>query len=166
MWLHVWGVLDYMEIYRPCMDGHAPPGEGVADTIGTFMTSIRVAQDMFLAGLPCWLIWESKTFGEEKFFMIAEIFHPKDYIVLDPHKFNYPVIYKGPAADLKKFNVIERFACNFLCSQDFFAITSTPSSLAGASQPSSSSTPAVASSSATQHLTGRNSRGAVCMSVR
>jgi hypothetical protein len=36
-----------------------------------------------------------------------------------------------------------------LCSQDPFAITGTPSSLAGASQPSTSSTPAVASSSAT-----------------
>ena len=156
MWLHVWGILDYMEIYKPRMDGHAPPGKGVADTIGTFITSIHVAQDMFLTGLPCWLIQESKTFGNEK----------KDYIVLDPQKFNYPIIYKGPASGLEKFNVIKKFACNFLCSQNPFAITSTPSSLTGASQPSTLSTPAVASSSAAQHSTGQNSQGAIHRSVR
>jgi hypothetical protein len=60
MWLHVWGILNYMEIYKPRMDGQAPPVAGVANTIGIFTTSIRVAQDMFLAGLPCWLIRESE----------------------------------------------------------------------------------------------------------
>jgi hypothetical protein len=166
VWLHVWAILDYMEIYKPRMDGHTPPSDGVADTVGTFTTSIRVAQDMFLAGLPCWLIRPSRTFGEEKIFAIAEIFHPQDYIVLAAHKFNYPVIFKGPAADLEKFRVVETFARNFLCSQDPFAMSSTPSSLAGASQPSTSSTPAVASSSATQHLTGRDSRGGIRRPVR
>src|ERR1700678_3639696 len=101
MWLHVWGILDYMKIHKPRMDGHAPPVAGVADTIGTFMTSIRVAQDMFLAGLPCWLIWESKAFGDEKIFRIAKVLHPKDYIALEPSKFTYLKIFKGPAAGLK-----------------------------------------------------------------
>ena len=100
MWLHIWGILDYMEIYKPHMDGQAPPAAGVADTIGTSITSIRVAQDMFLASLPCWLIQEFKTFGNKKIFRIAEVFHMKDYIVLGPHKFKYPVIYKEPAAGL------------------------------------------------------------------
>jgi hypothetical protein len=166
MWLHVWGILDYMEIYKPCMDSQAPPAAGVADTIGTFTTSIRVAQDMFSASLPCWLIWESKTFGDDKIFSIAEVFHPKDYIILGPHKFNYPIIYTGPAAGLEKFTAIERFACNFLCFQDFFG--STPLSLAEALQPSTSSTPAVAFSSATPtpQLTGQNSQEAICRPVR
>ena len=155
-----------MEIYKPCMDGQAPPAAGIADTIGTFMTSIRVAQDMFLASLFCWLIRESKTFGDEKIFSIAEVFHLKDYIVLGLHTFNYPVIHTGPAAGLEKFTAIERFACNFLCSQDPFG--STPSSLAGASQPSTSYTPAIASSSATptQQLTGQNFQRAIHRPVR
>jgi hypothetical protein len=134
--------------------------------IGTFTTSICVAQDMSLTGLPCWLIWESKTFGDEKIFSVAEVFYPKDYIVLGPHKFNYPVIYTGPATGLEKFTAIERFACNSLCSQDPFG--STPSSLAGDSQPSTSSTPAIASSSATPtpQSTGQNSQEAICRPVR
>jgi hypothetical protein len=56
-----------MKIHKPCMDGHAPPAAGVADTMGTFTTSICVAQDMFFASLSCWLIQESKTFSDEKF---------------------------------------------------------------------------------------------------
>jgi hypothetical protein len=67
IWLHVWAILDYMEIYKPRMDGNAPPAAGVADTIGTFTTSIRVAQDMFLAGLPCWLIRDSHYFVTRKY---------------------------------------------------------------------------------------------------
>jgi len=161
VWLHVWAILDYMEIYKPRMDGHALPGDGVADTVGTFTMSIRVAQDMFLAGLPCWLIRPSGTFVDEKIFAIGEIFHPKDYVILEPHKFNYPVIFKGPATNFEKYRVIDNFARNFLCSQDPFAMSCTPSSLAGESQPSTSSTPAVASSSATQRSTGQNFQGAV-----
>ena len=150
----MWAVLDYMEIYKPRIDGLAVPGDGVADTIGTITTSIHVTQDMFLAGLPCWLIQPSKSFSDQKIFSIGEVFHPKNYVVLEPHKFNYPVIYKGLATDLQKYHSIEIFACNFLCSKDPFAMSGTPSSLAVALQPSTSSTPAVASLSATQHSTG------------
>jgi hypothetical protein len=155
-----------MEFNKPHMDGQAPPAAGIADTIGTFTTSIYVAQDMFLAGLPYWLIWESKTFGDEKIFSVAEVFHLKDYIVLGPHKFNYPMIYMGPAAGLEKFTAIKRLARNFLCFQDPFG--STPLLLTGASQPSTSSTPAVASSSATPtpQSTGQNSQEAICRPVR
>jgi hypothetical protein len=155
-----------MEIYKPRMDSHAPPVGGVADTIETFTTSICVAQDMFLASLPCWLIRESKTFSDKKIFVIAEVLHPKNYIVLDSHKFNYLIIYKGLAAGLEKFTTIEKFACNFLCFQDLFAITSAPSSLAGALQSSTLFTPAIASFSATQHSTGQNSLWAICRPVR
>ena len=121
-----------MEIYKPCMDGVAVLG----DTIRTFTSSIHVAQDMFVASLPCWLIRPPSTFGDQKIFSIAEIFPPKDYVILEPHKYNYPVIFKGPATNLDKFHAIELFAHNFLCSQDPFTISCTPSSLARASLPS------------------------------
>ena len=163
------------------MDGLTPPVAGVADTVGTITTSIRVAQDMFLAGLPCWLIRQSNTFVDEKIFSIGEIFHPKDYVVLDLHKFNYPIIFQGPASAPEKYLAMEIFARNFLSSRDPFAMSCTPASLAGAPQPSTSSTPAVASSStgarasqhstvstpavasssAIQRSTGRDSSGAV-----
>ena len=116
LWLEIWAILDYMEIYKPCMDGHTSPGE-VADTVGTITTSIRVAQDMFLAGLPCWLIRPSNAFRGEKISAIGQIFHPKDYVNLEPHKFNYPVIFKGVATDLQKYRAMEAFARNFLVAE-------------------------------------------------
>ena len=93
IWLDIWAILDYMEIYKPHIDGHALPGHGVAETVGTIMTSICVAQDMFLAGLLCWLIWPSNSFDDQKIFAIAEIIPPKDIVVLEPHKFNYPILF-------------------------------------------------------------------------
>ena len=81
---------------------------------------------MFLASLPCWLIWPSSKFGDNKIFSIGQIFDPKDYIVLEPHKFNYPVNFKGPATDAEKYHAIKNFAHNFLCSQDPFAMSCTP----------------------------------------
>ena len=68
VWLHVWAILDYMQIYKPHMDGLALADKGVANMIGTFTTSIHIAQDMFLAGLPFWLIRLPDTFAEEKIF--------------------------------------------------------------------------------------------------
>lgn len=170
LWLNTWALLDYMEIYKPRMDGNAPANDGVADTIGTYTMSIRVAQDMFLAGLPCWLIRPSTQFADDKIFKIGEIFHPKDYFVLDPHPFDYPVIFQGPATSPEKDQRIYSFARTFLCLQDPFAMSCPPSSTPtssslGPSQSLLSSTPAVASSSATAQLSGQNTRGVFCGGV-
>ena len=62
----------------------------------------------------------------KKIFSIAEIFSPKDYIVLEPHKHNYPIIFKGPATNFEKYRAVKIFARNFLCSRDPFAMTCTP----------------------------------------
>ena len=53
----------------------------------------------------------------------------------------------------EKYSAMDRFACNFLCTQDPFAMTCTPSTLS----PSTLSIPAVASSTTTQQ---RGSQGA------
>lgn len=71
------------------MDGVSPPVGGSANIIRMFTMSIWVAQDMFLTGLSCWLIWPSSAFTDDKIFSIENILHPKDHIVLDPHQFNY-----------------------------------------------------------------------------
>jgi len=170
VWLETWAMLDYMEIYRPRING-LTPFDSVANTIGTFTMNIRVAQDMFAAGLPCWLVRTSSLFSDDKIYSISQIFHPKDYIELEPHKHNYPVIFEGPATSRDKYLRIESYARNFLCSQDLFAMsctpasTTTPTSSSGPSMPSTS-TPPVASSSATRQSTGRQSRGAVHRPVK
>ena len=54
VWLHLWAVLDYMEIFKPQMDGLAPPSQGVHNTVWCYTNSIWVAQDMYTAGLVGW----------------------------------------------------------------------------------------------------------------
>ena len=44
MWLELTALLDYMQIYKPRMDGYSP---------GVFTHDLRVAQDFFMVGLPC-----------------------------------------------------------------------------------------------------------------
>ena len=153
-------MLNYMEI-----DGLAPPSQGVHNTVGCYTNSIWVAQDMYTAGLSCWLIQLSASFTNQKIFSVGDIFHPRDYLILELHPFKYPVIFKGPAMSLGKYQKIEYFARNFLCSQDAFSLPSTPISASttplssGTAQPSMLlllllSSLTVASTSATRQLTG------------
>ena len=167
VWLHLWAMLDYMEIFKPRMDGLAPPSQGVHDTVGCYTNSIWVAQDMYTAGLPSWLIRSSASSTNQKIVSMGDIFHPEDYLILELHPFKYLVIFKWPATSLEKYQKREYFSHNFLCSRDAFSLPSSPVSASttllssGTAQPSmllllSSFT--VASTSATRQLTGQDSR--------
>ena len=94
VWLHLWAMLDYMEIFKPRMDGLAPPSQGVHDTVGCYTNSIWVAQDMYTAGLPSWLIRSSASSTNQKIVSMGDIFHPEDYLILELHPFKYLVIFK------------------------------------------------------------------------
>ena len=107
VWLHIRAVLDYMEIFKPQMDGLAPPSQGVHNTVGCYTNSIWVAQDMYTAGLPCWLIQSSASFTDQKIFSVGDIFHSGDYLILELHPFEYLVIFKGPATSLEKYQKME-----------------------------------------------------------
>ena len=122
VWLETTALLDYMEVYKPRMDGHSPPAACIADTIGAFTNSIQVAQDFFTAGLPCWLIKPTSTFVDQNILNIVELFNPT--FILDRHPFPYPVIFKGPASAEEKYNSIHRYARNFLRCPDPFNATS------------------------------------------
>jgi hypothetical protein len=40
VWLELKAILNYMQTYKPQMDGHTPAAGQVADTIGVFTTSV------------------------------------------------------------------------------------------------------------------------------
>ena len=93
MWLELQAVLDYMEIYKPQMDGHTPAAVWVADTISVFTSSIRIAQDFFITGLPCWLIRPSSQITNQKIIQVVDLWNPEDQLTLAQHPFPYPVIF-------------------------------------------------------------------------
>jgi hypothetical protein len=136
VWLELWAVLDYMEIYKPCMDGRAPAAVEVADTIGVFTHSIRVAQDFFVAGLPCWLIRPFSELTDQNILEVVDLIPPEGYLTLGRHRFPYPIIFTGSASSLEKYHNIHQYARNFLHSPDPFGSASVPSAFySSANQP-------------------------------
>ena len=55
-YLEILGLLDYLEIYRPRMDGKFPPATSAANCVGAFTNAPNVAQDFFTASIPVWFI--------------------------------------------------------------------------------------------------------------
>ena len=55
-YLELYGCLDYIEIYKPHMDGARPPPESIENCIGTITNIPHTVQDFYTAGLPVWLL--------------------------------------------------------------------------------------------------------------
>jgi hypothetical protein len=126
-WLDVRSMLDYMEVYKPRMDSArlavgSPPIE-VADTVGVFTNDVRVAQDFFHAGLPFWLTRPASDLGPTNILAVVQLSEPRYCgICFESHRFNYPIIYRGPASSTQKHGAILMYARNFLRYPDPFAL--------------------------------------------
>ena len=172
MWLELTALLDYMQIYKPRMDGYAPSASGVANTIGVFTCDLRVAQDFVTAGLPCWLIRPASDFTNQIIQKIVKPERAQGIVSLTTHQFSYPVLFTGPASSLEKYHRIYEYTRNFLRAPDPFntsIVSPSVNASANTSLVASPFTqacqrflePPVASSS-TQHLPAsseRNSKG-------
>ena len=55
-YLELYGLLDYLKIYKPRMDGAKPPAESVMNCMGAFTNIPHVVQDFYTAGLPVWFL--------------------------------------------------------------------------------------------------------------
>jgi len=55
-YLEIYGCLDYLEIYKPRMDGEKPAAESVMNCIGAITHIPRIVQDFYTAGLPVWFL--------------------------------------------------------------------------------------------------------------
>lgn len=123
-WMEVVAVLDYMEIYKPRMD--ATDGTVItkhhttAATLGTFTSDLRVAQDHFQAGLPCWLIQPASAFVQQNILKLCEPEPPHSTIELTPHKSRPLILAEGRAGTSEKYNIIHRRARNFMRYPDPF----------------------------------------------
>jgi hypothetical protein len=121
-WLELTALLDYMDIYKPRMDGYLPKADVVANTIGVFTSDLRVAQDFFAAGLPYWLIRPASDYTDQTIVRVVRLELPEGLVTLTPHRFSYPVIFFGKADDVKKYQSIHRYARNFLRAPDPFDV--------------------------------------------
>jgi hypothetical protein len=85
MWLELTAMLDYMQIYKPRMDGYTPSASRIADTVGVFTHDLRVVQDFVTAGLPCWLIRPVSDFTNQIILKIVEPQRAEGIVSLGTH---------------------------------------------------------------------------------
>ena len=58
-YLELYGCLDYIKIYKACMDGARPPAESIMNCMGAITNILHIVQDFYMAGLPVWLLQPS-----------------------------------------------------------------------------------------------------------
>ena len=122
-YLEVCGCLDYLQIYKPRMDGRKPPAETVTNCVGAFTHVARVAQDFHMAGLPVWLLRPSKIWDSPVECNILEIvtpLNPTDALCVSPHDPLFPPVFSGPASDPHKHGAIHLYTRNWLAFKDPF----------------------------------------------
>ena len=122
--LEITALLDYMTVFKPRMDStsvHRPPHLAVS-TIGVFTFEVRVAQDFFHAGLPCWLIRPASVWSDINILKVVPPADQENHLHLDPHRIYCPPVYVGPASAPEKYHAILRFARGFLRYPDPFCL--------------------------------------------
>lgn len=120
-YLEIHALLDYLQIYKPRMDGAQPAATAVADCIGAFTNVPRVAQDFMTAGLPVWLIhsWNTGPFP----YNVLQVVTPEDPVdslctsQQDPP---FPVIFRGYMNTLEKHDAIYCYSRTWLAFKDPF----------------------------------------------
>ena len=112
-YLEVCGCLDYLEIYKPRMDGQKPPAETVANCIGAFTNVARIAQDFYTAGLPVWLLRPSELWDTPVECNILEVVtpvNPTDALCVSPHDPPFAPIFSGPASHPNRHGAIHIYS--------------------------------------------------------
>jgi hypothetical protein len=113
LWLELWALLDYLEIYEPRMKGHSTPGIDVADTIGCFVWDVRAAEMLYAAGIPYWYIRELGTFDTENILALTQMVQPHEVVELDDFTPAFPRIYEGDS-NSNRFHAISNYCLNKL----------------------------------------------------
>jgi hypothetical protein len=97
-YLEIYGCLDYLEIYKPRMDGARPAAESVMNCVGAITNIPRIVQDFYTAGLPVWFLRPSTTWDSPVRCNILETvtpLDPADVLCVSEHYPPFPAIFNG-----------------------------------------------------------------------
>jgi len=119
--LEVLGLIDFLEIYEPCMQGQAPHATSAADCHSAFTNNPQFAQQLFDATLPLYLIQTHELVEANNpellnfvlYFMSTNLIHME----ADPP---FPTIFKGSTIDHKKHASIHNYSWTWLVYSDPF----------------------------------------------
>jgi hypothetical protein len=120
-YLEVYALLDYLQIYKPRMDGEQVAATAVANCIGAFTNVPRVAQDFKTAGLPVWLIhpWKAGPFPYNVLQVVTPE-DPVDSLCISQQDPPFPVIFRGYMNTPEKHDAIHCYSRTWLVFKDPF----------------------------------------------
>jgi hypothetical protein len=104
-YLEICGCLDYLEIYKPRMEGARPPAESVVNCMGAITNIPLVVQHFVTAGLPVWLLRPSSVWDSLVRCNILEIvtpLDPADVLCVSENDPPFARIFYGSSTDPKK----------------------------------------------------------------
>jgi hypothetical protein len=121
LYLEIYALLDYLEVYQPRMDGIQPPATTVANCIGAFTNVPQIAQYFHRAGLPIWFLhpWKTGPFPYNVLTVVSPL-DPADSLCITLHDPPFPVIYRGFMNAREKHDAIHRFSRKWLVFKDPF----------------------------------------------
>jgi hypothetical protein len=122
-YLEIYGCLDYLEIYKPRMDGGRPAAESVMNCMGAFTNIPRIVQDFCTAGLPVWFLRPSSTWDSPVKCNILEIvtpLDPADVLCVMEHYPPFPSIFYGSSSDPKRHDAFYNHSRMWLVFKDPF----------------------------------------------
>lgn len=121
LWMELWALMDYTEICKPCMEGHVPPAKEMAKVIGCFITEANIAEKLFAAGIPYWLMCPISTFIKENILSITTMVEPWEVLELNNHLYPFPCIYIGDS-NSNRLRVISEHGLRSLRYMDLFVM--------------------------------------------
>ena len=124
-YLEVCGLLDYLELYKPQMDGQKPPATIVANCVGAFTNVPQIVQSFHTAGLPVWFLRECKFWTGPNpiacnILKVVAPLNPTDILCVSQHDPPFTPIFCGSVTDHKKQDAIHIYSCMRLVLKDPF----------------------------------------------
>ena len=121
LYLELYALLDYLQIYKPRMDGLQPPATTVANCIGAFTNVPHIAQYFHRAGLPIWFIqpWKTGPFPYNVLTVVSPL-DPTASLCISPHDPPFPVIFRGYMNVREKHDAIHSYSRKWLVFKDPF----------------------------------------------
>lgn len=122
-YLELQGCLDYMEIYKPRMDGQRPAAESVVNCMGAITNIPRIVQDFYTAGLPVWFLRPSTVWDSPARCNILETvtpLDPVDVLCVSDHYPPFPPIFYGSSIDPKRHGAFYSLSRMWLVFKDPF----------------------------------------------
>lgn len=165
-YLEIVAALDYLMVYKPRMDGVAPPATQVAATVGTFTTDMLIAQEFVRAGLPVWLIRPYNRLPATRIDALKTLRLPEHFLCLTDATPPFKAFFTRKADDPEKYSACDLYLRTaFHCANPFDFEDGDTGATKTQTQPSKQTATSTSTSgcSAVKSASRSNKRSQPCM---